>query len=85
MKKTIIGLLLIFTAYTAVFRAEYAKGVCLNEERDGYVINAAPGYEYISYNSTNAEPGDTVYTLLILNPFTTYFDDYIYRHDWIRR
>ena len=83
MKKAIIILLLTFTAYTAIFRTEYDKGVCLNAEQDGMIYNADPYYNYISYRSTNAQTGDKVFTVLILNPLNTYCDDYIYRHDWI--
>ena len=89
MKKKILVALGIFTlalvSYTATFRTEYDKGICLNEEQDGWLDNGEPYYNYISYRSTDAKTGDTVYTILILNPFNTYCDDYIYRHDWIRR
>jgi len=83
MKKTIIVILLTFIAYTAIFRTEYDKGICLNEEQDGMLYNGEPYYNYISYRSTNAQAGDKVFTVLILNPLNTYCDDYIYRHDWI--
>ena len=83
MKKTIIVILLAFIAYTAIFRTEYEKGICLNEEQDGKLDNGEPYYNYISYKSTDAKPGDKVFTVLILNPLNTYCDDYIYRHDWI--
>lgn len=83
MKKTIIVLLLAFTAYTAAFRTEIDRGICLNNEQDGKLYNGEPYYNYISYRCTDAEPGDKVITLFILNPLNTYCDDYIYRHDWI--
>lgn len=83
MKKAIIIALLAFIAYTAIFRTEYDKGVCLNEEQDGKLYNGDPYYNYISYRSTDAKTGDKVFTILVLNPFNTYCDDYIYRHDWI--
>lgn len=83
MKKTIITILLAFIAYTAVFRTEYDNGICLNNEQDGMVYNCDPNYNYISYRSTDAQPGDKVFTILILNPLNNYCDDYIYRQDWI--
>lgn len=87
MKKRLLVALGIFTlalvSYTAIFRTEYDTGVCLNEEQDGMVYNADPYYNYISYRSTNAQKGDKVFTVLVLNPFNTYCDDYIYRRDWI--
>jgi hypothetical protein len=83
MKKAIIAILLTLTAYTAIFRTEYDKGICLNEEQDGKLDNGEPYYNYISYRRTDARPGDKVFTILILNPLNTYCDDYIYRQDWI--
>ena len=83
MQKTIIVILLTFIAYTAIFRTEYDMGACLNAEQDGMLYNGEPYYNYISYRSTDAQTGDKVFTVLILNPFSTYCDDYIYRHDWI--
>ena len=83
MKKAIITILLAAIAYTAIFRTEYDTGVCLNEEQDGMLYNGEPYYNYISYRSTEAVPGDKVFTVLVLNPFNNYCDDYIYRHDWI--
>jgi hypothetical protein len=58
-------------------------GACLNNEGDGMVYNADPEYNYISYRSTEAVAGDKVFTILVLNPFNNYCDDFIYRHDWI--
>jgi len=83
--RAILILALLAMTYTIVFRMELDKGICLNTEQDGAILNADPDYNYISYRYTDARPGDTVYTILILNPFNTYCDDYIYRHDWIRR
>lgn len=83
MKKAIIYTLLAMAAYTAVFRTELDKGVCLNNEQDGMIYNSDPEYNYISYRSTDARPGDKVITVLILNPLNTAPDDYIYRNDWI--
>lgn len=83
MKKTIIYILFAIIAYTAVFRTEYNKGICLNEDQDGWLDNGESYYNYISYRCTNARPGDKVFTILVLNPLNTYCDDYIYRHDWI--
>lgn len=87
MKKKILVVLGIFTlalvSYTATVRTEYERGVCLNEQGDGKLHNGEPYYNYISYASTNAHTGDEVFTVLVLNPFNTYCDDYIYRHDWI--
>lgn len=89
MKKKILVALGIFTlalvSYTATFRTEYDLGVCLNDEQDGMVYNADPYYNYISYRSTDAQEGDEVFTVLVLNPFNTYCDDFIYRRDWIYR
>lgn len=83
MKKAIITAILAITAYTAVFRTECEKGLCLNEQGDGMIYNADPNYNYISYRSTNAQTGDKVFTVLVLNPLNTAPDDYIYRRDWI--
>lgn len=85
MKKAIVTILLAITAYTAIFRTEYDRGLCLNAEQDGMVYNCDPNYNYISYRSTNAKAGDKVFTVLVLNPLNTAPDDYIYRHDWIYR
>ena len=83
MKRTIIVILLAFIAYTAIFRTEIMTGVCLNEQGDGRLNNGEPYYNYISYARTDAKPGDKVLTIDILNPFNTYFDDIIYRADFI--
>jgi hypothetical protein len=81
--KAVTILALIAIAYTAIFRTEYDKGICLNNEQDGMIYNADPYYNYISYRSTDARPGDEVFTVLILNPTNLACDDYIYRHDAI--
>lgn len=81
--KAVTILALVAIAYTAIFRTEYDKGVCLNEQGDGKLYNGEPVYNYISYASTDAKPGDEVFTVCILNPTNTYCDDIIYRHDWI--
>jgi len=83
MRKAIITILLAFIAYTAAFRTELDKGVCLNNQGDGKLYNGEPYYNYISYASTDAKAGDKVLTVFILNPLNNYCDDYIYRHDWI--
>lgn len=83
MKKAIITILFAFIAYTAIFRMEIMTGTCLNEQGDGKLNNGEPYYNYISYRSTDAKPGDKVLTIDILNPFNTYFDDIIYRADFI--
>lgn len=83
MKKAIITILLAFIAYTAIFRVEIMTGTCLNEQGDGKLNNGEPYYNYISYRSTDAKPGDKVLTIDILNPFNTYCDDIIYRTDFI--
>ena len=83
MKKAIIAILLAFIAYTAIFRTEYDKGICLNAQGDGKLYNGEPYYNYISYARTNAQPNDEVITVCILNPTNTYCDDIIYRHDWV--
>lgn len=81
MKKAIILTLLTFTAYTAIFRTEVHKGVCLNDQGDGKLYNGEPYYNYISYARTDAKKGDEVITVCILNPLNTYCDDIIVRYD----
>ena len=84
MTKKIIGAILIgFLAYTAIFRTEVDKGVCLNAQGDGKLYNGEPYYNYISYARTDAQEGDEVITICILNPFNTYCDDIIYRTDFV--
>ena len=81
--RAIAILAILAMAYTIVFRMELDKGICLNEAQDGWIDNGDPYYNYISYRCTDAEPGDKVISLFILNPLNNYCDDYIYRADWI--
>lgn len=82
MTKKIIGAILIgFIAYTAIFRTEIDKGICLNEQGDGKLYNGEPYYNYISYRQTDATPGQEVITICILNPTNRYIDDIIFRYD----
>lgn len=81
MKKIIICALLLWLGV----RTEINFGTCLNEDGDGRVYNAPPGYDYISYRDTDVVEFDKVLTVLILNPLNTSCDDYIYRHDFVVR
>lgn len=83
MRKTIIiiGLLL----YIAACKVEIMTGTCLNTQGDGRINTTDPYYNYISYASTDARPGDKVLTVDILNPLNNYPDDIIYRTDFIMR
>ena len=84
MAKRLIKILIIsFIAYMAIFRLEIMTGECLNEQGDGKLNNGEPYYNYINYSRTNAQPGDTVLTIDLLNPFNTYCDDIVYRADFI--
>ena len=58
---------------------EVCVGTVLNENLDG----EAYGY-YISYRSVeNVQPGDTVITYFVYNPYNNYVDDIVERFDII--
>ena len=84
MKNTIKNIsIILLVAYILACKVEVMTGTCLNAQGDGKLNTSDPYYNYISYASTDARPGDTVLTVDILNPLTTYSDDIIIRHDFI--
>ena len=64
-------------------RISICYGVCLNDAQDGRCYLCDEHYDYISYRRTDAEQGDKVLTLLVLNPLNNYCDDFIYRKDFV--
>ena len=84
MKKAITIIIILIMAAAVVriaSRTEIEKGICLDESGNGFLFNNDPVYNYISYASTNAEPGDHLITIDILNPFNNECDDIILRYD----
>jgi hypothetical protein len=57
-------------------------GVCVNENKDGKILNSNNGY--ISYKRVKGvKTGDTILTVCIYNPGSHYTDDIIDRIDYI--
>jgi hypothetical protein len=57
-------------------------GVCVNENKDGKILNSNNGY--ISYKRVKGvKTGDTILTVCIYNPGNSYTDDIIDRIDYI--
>ena len=69
----------------AALNTEIDYGTCINAQGDGYIYNADPEYNYISYRRTEAQAGDKILTVFFLNPLNLAPDDYIYRNDHIIR
>ena len=58
-------------------------GECLDAEGNGIAFGQPEGFDYVSYSSTDAQPGDIVTTYYILNPDTNFCDDILHRFDVI--
>ena len=55
-----------------------------NSRKDGYILNADPDYNYISYKGVRgAKKGDTILTVCIYAPGNNYEDDICERFDYI--
>lgn len=83
MKKHIWVLGLIFLAIgRLISRSEIDKGICLDDDGNGQLFNGEPYYNYISYEYTDAKPGNELITYDLLNPFNNYCDDIVIRIDY---
>lgn len=62
-------------------------GICTDSSGNGILIDSwvDPEYNYMSYREvTGVQPGDIVYTFDIMNPYSNYDDDIVYRFDVIQ-
>ena len=64
---------------------EKTIGKVTTKEKDGVILNTKDKYyNYISYSKVDdAEVGDIILTYFIYNPDTNYYDDILYRFDYI--
>ena len=83
MKKATITILIItaLAVFRIASRTEIEHGICLDEQGNGMIFNNDPKYNYINYSNTNAEAGDHLITIDILNPLNNYCDDIVFRYD----
>lgn len=59
-------------------------GTVKNKKKDGRVLGAEKGHDYISYKRVKgAKKGDTILTLCIFTPGNSYEDDVCERFDYI--
>lgn len=78
--KVLIKLVLIIWL---LCRTEIDYGICLDSDKNGMIINTESQNNYINYSCTDAQEGDKVLTLFVLNPFNNYCDDFILRKDLV--
>ena len=81
MKKICIFIILALFLWLG-YRSELCFGRVLNEDGDGKEYNGEVYYNYIAYGE-EYHTNDIVMTYFLLNPFNNYFDDYIYRKDFL--
>ena len=81
MKKIWIFMVLAIVLWLG-YRSELCFGRVLNESGDGKEYNGESYYNYIAYGE-EYHTNDIVMTYFLLNPFNNYFDDYIYRKDFL--
>lgn len=60
----------------------YTKGICLDNDGNGQDLYADEPYNYIAYDSSKVEVGQTVTSIFVYNPFTIWGDDIIARFDF---
>lgn len=85
--KNIIFVLLFVGLLFARFRPFVDFGFCMDNNGNGIVLNPEtylpvdPVYNYIKYE--NGLQGKYIYTFCLMNPFTNWNDDIIFRYDYV--
>lgn len=58
-------------------------GICVDDDKNGQVINTETDFDYISYKGLDILAGDIVVTYCLYNPDTKYENDIIWREDYV--
>ena len=87
--KNIIIIVLLIGFIIARFRPCIDFGYCMDNNGNGILLNRDDltpideNYNYIKYDDNLN--GKYIYSFYLLNPFTNYYDDIIFRYDFISR
>jgi len=59
-------------------------GIVTDNNGNGKILNAPEQFNYISYKYVEgAQKGNVILTYCVYNPYTDYYDDILYRFDYI--
>lgn len=85
--KNIIIIVLLIGFIIARFRPNIDFGYCMDNNGNGILLNRddlSPIDEYYNYIKYDDNlNGKYIYSFYLLNPFTNYYDDIIFRYDFI--